>query len=157
MCIKSRKAVSLIEVMIALAILSTLVLPSFMFIFEYSKGGSDLGDRYEVLNRAEERIEAALAIPFHLIPEGKTTKVVIEGENGRKLDLNPITLGNNTVEFECEVKTIPVDFTLMKNFSTRQLQKARLENGMKRITVTAQWGKGKRAQNVQLMAYKANL
>lgn len=157
MCIKNRKAVSLIEVMIALAILSTLALPSFMFIFEYTKGGSDLGDRYEALNRVEERIEAALAMPFNLIPEGKTTEGIIEGENGRKLDLNPITLGNNSVEFECEVKILPVDFTLMRNYSTRQLQKVKVENGMKRITITAKWGKGKKVQNVQLMAYKANL
>ena len=153
----SRKGVSLIEVMIALTILSTLILPGFMFLLEYTRGGSDMGDRYEILNRIEERLEAVLAMPFNDIPEGTTTDVVITSENGRKLDLKPITIANKNVTFECDVETLSVDFAAMKDYSTRQLQRATVENGMKRVTITARWGKGRKAQNLQLMVYKANL
>lgn len=152
-----RKGVSVIEVMIALTILSTLVLPGFMFIVEYTRGGSDMGDRFEVLNRIEEKLETVLAMPFNDIPEGKTTDVVITSANGRKLDLKPVTIANKNVTFECEAETLSVDFAAMKDYSTRQLQRATVENGMKRVTITARWGKGKREQNMFLMVYKANL
>ncbi len=157
MFIKNKKGVSLIEVMIALTMLSMLVLPAFMFIVEYTRGGSNIGDHYEVLNKVEERLEAALAMNFYDIPDGKSTNVVIESENGRKLDLKPIKIGANEVSFDFEAETLPVSFAAMKDAETRQLQKATLDDGMKKITITANWGKGKRKQNIQMIVYKANL
>ena len=154
---KNNKGVSLIEVMTALTILSTLILPSFMFLFEYAKGGSEIGDRFEVLNRIEERLESALAMPFNDIPEGLSKDITIESENGRKLDLKPLKIGNKQVSFECSVEIIPMTFEAMKDYKTHQLQKATIENGLKKITIIAKWGKGNYNQRVQLTVYKANL
>ena len=94
---------------------------------------------------------------FYDIPDGKSTDVVIESENGRKLDLKPIKIGANEVSFDFEAETLPVSFAAMKDAETRQLQKATLDEGMKKITITANWGKGKRKQNIQMIVYKANL
>ena len=154
---KNNHGISLIEVMIALTILSTLILPIFMFLIEYTKGSSDIGDKFEVLNRVEEKLEAALSMPFDSIPQGLSKDITICSENGKQLDLKSIKINNKQVSFECSVETIPVNFEAMKNYSTHQLQKAKLENGLKKITITAQWGKNNNNQKIQLMVYKANL
>lgn len=154
---KNNQGVSLIEVMIALTILSSLILPGFMFIIEYTRGGSEIGDRFEILSRVEERLEAALAMPFADIPEGITTDKVIESENGRKLDLKPITISKRKVSFECSVEVLPVTFSAIKDYSTRQLQKITVEKGLKKVIITAKWGKSNREKKIDLIAYKANL
>jgi hypothetical protein len=154
---KNNQGISLIEVMTALTILSTLILPSFMFLIEYAKGGSDIGDRFEILNRIEEKLETALAIPFKDIPDGLSKDIVIESENGRKLDLKPIKISNKQVSFECMVETIPMSFEAVKNYSTHQTQRAKIDNGLKKITITAKWGKDNNVKDIQLMVYKANL
>ncbi len=154
---KNNRGISLIEVMTALTILSTLILPSFMFIIEYSKGGSDIGDRFEILNRIEERLEAALSMPFDDIPNGLTTDKVIESANGKKLDLKPISISNKQVSFECDVEVVPVSFEAIKDYTTHQLQRITVESGLKKITITAKWGKKKVNQSVQLTVFKANI
>ena len=154
---KNNQGISLIEVMTALTILSTLILPVFMFLIEYVKGGSDIGDRFEILNRIEERLDTALAIPFKDIPDGLSKDITIESENGRKLDLKPIKISNKLVYFECMAETIPMNFEAIKNYSTHQIQRAKIENGLKKITITAKWGKDNSSQKIQLMVYKANL
>jgi len=154
---KNNQGISLIEVMTALTILSTLILPSFMFLIEYVKGGSDIGDRFEILNRIEEKLETVLAIPFKDIPEGLSKDIVIESENGRKLDLKPIRISNKQVSFECMVEVIPMSFEAIKDYSTHQIQRAKIDNGLKKITITAKWGKDNNVKDIQLMVYKANL
>jgi prepilin-type N-terminal cleavage/methylation domain-containing protein len=154
---KNRQGVSLIEVMIALTILSTLILPSFMFIIEYTKGGSEIGDRFEILSQIEQRLEIALSMPYSDIPEGKSSDTIIKSENGRSLDLKQINISNKKVSFECLVEVLPVTFSAIKDYSTRQLQKITIENGIKKITIIAKWGKGNRVRNIDLVAYKSNL
>lgn len=154
---KNRQGVSLIEVMIALTILSTLILPSFMFIIEYTKGGSEIGDRFEILSQIEQRLEIALSMPYSDIPEGKSSDTIIKSENGRSLDLKQINISNKKVSFECLVEVLPVTFSAIKDYSTRQLQKITVENGIKKITIIAKWGKGNRVRNIDLVAYKSNL
>ena len=154
---RNNQGISLIEVMTALTILSTLILPAFMFIFEYTKGGSEIGDRFEALNRVEEKLESALSMPFNDIPNGLSKDITIESANGKKLDLKPVVIGNKQVSFECLVETIPTSFEAIKDYSTHQLQKANIENGLKKITITAKWGKEKYNQKVILTVYKANL
>lgn len=154
---KNNQGISLIEVMTALTILSTLILPAFMFLIEYVKGGSDIGDRFEILNRIEERLDTALAMPFNDIPDGLSKDIIIESGNGRKLDLKPIKISNKLVSFECMTETIPMNFEAIKNYTTHQIQRAKIENGLKKITITAKWGKDNNSQKIQLMVYKANL
>ncbi len=154
---KNNQGISLIEVMTALTILSTLILPLFMFLIEYAKGGSDIGDRFEILNRIEERLETALSMPFDTIPEGLSKDITIESENGKTLDLKPIKISNKQVSFECMVETIPTNFEAIKNYNTHQIQRAKIENGLKKITITAKWGKDNNSREIQLMVYKANL
>ena len=128
-----------------------------MFLIEYAKGGSDIGDRFEILNRIEERLDMALAMPFKDIPDGLSKDIVIESDNGRKLDLKPINISNKQVFFECMAETIPMSFEAIKDYSTHQIQRAKVENGLKKITITAKWGKDNNSQKIQLMVYKANL
>ena len=154
---KNNQGISLVEVMTALTILSTLILPLFMFLIEYAKGGSDIGDRFEILNRIEERLETALAMPFDDIPEGLSKDITIESKKGRNLDLKPIKINNKQVSFECMVESIPMDFEAIKNYTTHQIQRAKIENGLKKITITAKWGKDNNSREIHLMVYKANL
>ncbi len=154
---KNSKGVSLIEVMIALTILSTLILPGLMFILYYSKGGSTIGDKFEILNSLEEKIETVLAMPFDDIPIGLSTDVIIESGNGKKLDLKTTKIFKNNVRFECFAEILPVNFSAIEDYSTRQIQKATVEKGLKKITITAKWGKDKRDQIIQLIVYKANI
>ena len=128
-----------------------------MFLIEYAKGGSDIGDRFEILNRIEERLDMALAMPFKDIPDGLSKDIIIESDNGRKLDLKPINISNKQVFFECMAETIPMSFEAIKDYSTHQIQRAKVENGLKKITITAKWGKDNNSQKIQLMVYKANL
>lgn len=152
-----KAGISVIEIMIALTMLSMLALPAFMFIIEQTRGGANIGNSYEILSKVEERIEAVLAMDFYSIPDGKTTDTVITAANGRKLDLKPENIGGYKVGFEMESETLPVSFAAMKDAKTRQLQRASLEDGMKKVTITAKWGKGKKSQTIDLMVYKANL
>ena len=79
LAIRNRQAaVSLVEVLIALAILSTLALPMLMFLVEYSRGSSQLGDYYQILNIVEEKLDTALALNFVDIPTGETDGKLIE-------------------------------------------------------------------------------
>ena len=62
--------ITLVEVLIALTILSTLLLPIGMFLVEYLRGSDSLGDFHQVMNLLEEKMEVALAQPFHRLPVG---------------------------------------------------------------------------------------
>jgi hypothetical protein len=155
--IMNRKtAVSLAEALIALAILSTLALPMFMFVVEYSRGSSQLGDYYQILNIVEEKLDIALAMNFNEIPPGVTNAVLIPCSSGRNLDLRPAEVNRSIVNFRMHTEVLPVEFAAMKDSTSGQLQRARVEDGMKRIEIIAEWG-DKKKHNVSLISYKANL
>lgn len=153
----TRRAISLIEVMIILAILSLFVLPGFMLMKEYSRGGNTISERYEILSFLEERLETALALPFADIPEGVKSDVIIDGGNGLKLDLKPIVVAGKVITFECKTEILNLDFSAYRDYDSRQIKSITLENGMKRITITARWGKGTYIQDLSLTSYKADL
>lgn len=151
-----RKAVSLIEVLIAMAMLSTLALPMGMFLHEYVRGSSQLGDYYQILNLVEQRLETAMEMPFNSIPDGQSTGILIENDSGSDLDLRPVEVAKEVVKFRLSAETLPVEFAALKDAFSGQLQRARVEEGMKRLELVAEWGdKGK--HNIKLLAYKANL
>lgn len=147
---------SLVEVLIALTILSMLALPMFMFLVEYSRGSSQLGDYYQILNIVEEKLDTALALHFVEIPVGESTDRLIESETGRHLDLRPVQVAKEIVSFRMQTEIMPVEFAAMKDAVSGQLQRARVEDGMKRIEMIAEWGDAKK-HNISLIAYKANL
>lgn len=151
-----KRAISLVEVLIAMAVLSTLALPMGMFLIEYARGSSQLGDYYQTLNLVEQKLETAMDMPFQLVPEGLTTDKLIENPFGMALDLRQTEVAKSLVKFSLQVEVIPVEFAALKDSFSGQLQRARVEEGMKRLEVTAEWGeKGK--HNIRLVAYKANL
>ncbi len=155
--IRSRQAaVSLVEVLVALAILSTLALPMLMFIVEYSRGSSQLGDYYQILNIVEEKLDAALAMDFVEIPAGETVSKLIESPTGRVLDLRPAEVAREIVTFRMRTEIMPAEFSAMKDSTSGQLQRARVEDGLKRIEIVAEWG-DKKKHSINLIAYKANL
>ncbi|NCB38774.1 MAG: hypothetical protein EOM80_08390 [Erysipelotrichia bacterium] len=154
--IRRHSAISLVEILIATAILSTLALPMGMFLVEYSRGSSQLGDYYQILNLVEDKLEAALAVNFDEIPGGETTDRLIESKTGHNLDLRPVKMAGEIVSFRLKAETVPVEFAAMKDSVSGQLQRAKLEDGMKRIEIIAEWGE-KRRHNLNLAAYKANL
>lgn len=153
---RKQRAVSLVEVLIALAILSTLALPMGMFLIEYSRGSARLGDYYQAVNLVEQHLEMALSMHFSCIPLGEVSDTVITDDEGRQIDLRPVELSGKTIMFTMKTELIPVDFAALRDPHTRELQRARVEEGMKRIEVTAKWG-DKGRQNISLISYRANL
>ena len=153
---RKKRAVSLVEVLMALAILSTLALPMGMFLVEYSRGSSKLGDYYQVLNLVEQRLEMALAMHFSYIPVGEVTGTVITDDDGRQLDLRPVDLADKTILFSMKTELLPVDFAALRDPHSRELQRARVEEGMKRVEISAEWGDQDR-QHISLISYRANL
>ncbi len=154
---KNSHAVSLVEIMPIMAILSILILPLFILVTEFNSGNSTLKEDYEVLASVEAKIETVMAMPFSDLPEGESQNVLIESKNGIKLDLRPISIVNNkTVYFKCLVENFPVSFSSIKNKSTNNYKKVTIENGMKKVTVTANWGKKENLKTVKLICYKSN-
>jgi prepilin-type N-terminal cleavage/methylation domain-containing protein len=153
---KGKKAVSLVEVLIAMALLSTLALPMGMFLMEYMKGSSQIGDYYQILNLVEQKLEIAMKMPFHEVPNGKTTDTLLKNSKGPDLDLKPSQVAKSMVKFQLEAETLPIEFAALKDSFSGLLQRARVEEGMKRLKLRAEWGeKGK--HNIELIAWRANL
>ncbi|NCB45727.1 prepilin-type N-terminal cleavage/methylation domain-containing protein [bacterium] len=153
---KAKLGVSLVEIMVALTILSMLALPGFMFLFEYLRGGSELGDYHRVLNLLEKKLELACALDFSSIPVGESGDKLIEGANGRSVDLRPSEISKNLVQFKMKVEVLPLGFSAISDPVSRELQRARAENSYKKIEVFAQWGKNGR-HKLNLLTYKADL
>ncbi len=151
-----RKAISLVEVLIAMAILSTLALPMGMFLVEYARGSSQLGDYYQILNMVEQRLEIAMDMPFARVPEGTATNLLIDNPFGADLDLRSAEINKELVKFSLQVETLPVEFAAFKDSFSGQLQRARVEDGMKRLELTASWG-NKGQHRINLVAYRGNL
>ncbi len=147
---------SLVEVLIAMAMLSTLALPMGMFLIEYARGSSQLGDYYQILNLVEQKLEIAMELPFSAVPEGESSGVFIENSSGAGLDLRIAEVAKEKVRFKLVVETLPVEFAALRDSFSGQLQRARVEQGMKRLELTAEWG-DKGRHNIKLLAYKANL
>lgn len=157
---RRQAAVSLVEVLIAMAILSTLALPMGMFLVEYNRGSSQLGDYYQILNILEEKLEGVLAMRFHDIPEGEQAGALIEIEGKTVLDLRPVQIAGSLVYFVLRSEMVPVDFAALKDSASGELQKARIEDGMKKIEIIAHWGekKGDKSKHsLNLIAYRADL
>ncbi|OGK08092.1 MAG: hypothetical protein A2W80_00165 [Candidatus Riflebacteria bacterium GWC2_50_8] len=153
---QKRAAISLVEVVFAMAILSTLALPMGMFLVEQTRGSSQLGDYYQILNLLEEKLEIALEMKFQDIPTGETRDVLVESEGGRALDLRPAEVARNLVSFRIRVELLPVSFSALKDAASSELQSVVAEDGMKKIEIFAEWGE-KGRHNLNLVAYRSNL
>jgi len=157
LCITNkRSAVSLVEIMIAMAILSTLALPMGMFLVEQMRGSSQLGDYYQILNLLEEKLETAIEMRFHDIPAGEVSDVLIESEGARDLDLRPAEVARNLVHFRMKTELLSVNLSAMKDAMSGELQSVVVEDGMKKIEIIAEWGE-KGRHNLNLTAYRSNL
>ena len=55
-----------------------------------------------------------------------------------------------------KTEMLPIEFAAMKDPVSGELQRANVEDGMKRLEIIAEWG-GKTQRNLNLVAYKANL
>lgn len=153
---RPKRGVTLLEVLIAMTILSTILLPIGMYLLEYVKGSNDLGNFHKVMNILEEKMEVALSQPFEAIPVGLTENRKITYSGKDALDLRSIALGDDTVKFSVLVETVPLEFSAIADAGTGHLDRARVEEGMKRFTMKATWGK-KQDHAFDLVAYKADL
>ena len=152
-----KQAVTLVEVLIALAILSTLLLPVGMFLIEYMKGSTRLGDFNQVLNLLEERMEMALTQPYSRIPVGESTGRLLPGAQADVgIDLRPVPVGKEQVTFTLVVEVVPVEFAAAVDAGIGRLERVRLEESYKRLTLKAAWGADK-PRSLDLVAYKADL
>lgn len=151
-----KRAISLVEVLIAMAMLSTLALPMGMFLVEYARGSSQLGDYYQTLNLLEQKLEIAMEMPFNDVPIGTSADVLVKNPTGMDLDLRPAEVAKINVKFSLTVDLIPVEFAALKDSFSGHLQRARVEKGMKRLEIVAAWGK-KGKHQIRLIAYRANL
>jgi prepilin-type N-terminal cleavage/methylation domain-containing protein len=153
---QKRAGVSLIEVMIAMAILSTLALPMGMFLVEQMRGSSQLGDYYQILNLLEEKLETVLDMRFQDIPVGDVKDVLVESQGSRGLDLRPAEVARNMVNFRMRCEMLPVNFSALKDAASNELESIVAEDSMKRVEIFAEWG-DKRQHSLNLVAYRANL
>lgn len=154
--LKNKKAISLIEVLIAMAVLSTLALPMSMFLIEYNRGSSELGDYYQILNQVEERLNIAMSMPFNRIPIGTSENVLIDNPFSVDLDLKPKQIAKKQVSFKLQVEILPAEFAAYKDSFSGILQRARVEEGLKKLVVSAEWG-DENQHHIELIAYRANL
>ena len=153
---RKRAAVSLVEIMIAMAILSTLALPMGMFLVEQMRGSSQLGDYYQILNLLEEKLEIALEMRFHDIPTGEVRDLLVESEGARALDLRPADVARNLVHFRMNTELLTINLAAMKDAMSGELQSVVVEDGMKKIELIAEWGENGR-HRLNLVAYRSNL
>ena len=150
------KGVTLLEVLVAMAILSTLMLPIGMFLIEYLRGSNQLGDAYQVMNVLEEKMEQALARPFSGFPAGETSNKKLVFQGREMLDLRPLQLGTNLIHFSLKVEPVPVELSAVIDPETGEMVRTLVEDGMKRLVLKGTWGKDRR-QALELTAYKADL
>ncbi|MBF0498725.1 MAG: prepilin-type N-terminal cleavage/methylation domain-containing protein [Candidatus Riflebacteria bacterium] len=153
----SRKpGITLVEMLVALSILSTILLPIGMFLVEYLRGSNELGDSHQVMNLLEEKMELVLTRPFSAIPIGSTEGKAVIFEGRSVIDLRPVDLGVQKVSFSLNVEVVPVEFSAIADPKTGRIERATVDDGMKRLTLRAVWGrKGERF--LDLVAYKADL
>ncbi|MFZ2955624.1 MAG: prepilin-type N-terminal cleavage/methylation domain-containing protein [Candidatus Ozemobacteraceae bacterium] len=151
-----KRGVTLVEMLVALCILSTILLPIGMFLVEYLRGSNELGDSHQAMNLLEEKMELALTRPYAAIPIGQTENKSITFEGRSVIDLRPVDLGVQKVSFSLNVEVVPVEFSAIADAKTGRLERATVDDGMKRLTLRAVWGrKGERFMD--LVAYKADL
>lgn len=157
-----RRAITLVEVLVALTILSTVLLPIGMFLIEYLKGSSELGTYHQVMSILEEKMEQGLALPFDALPAGVSKNIRLgrdAGEDGKRaaiLDLRPAQIGNQEVRFDLDVEPVPLEFSAVADKNTGRMERTRLENSYKKLTLRAIWGTNTH-HSLDLVAYKADL
>lgn len=153
---RTGRGVTLVEVLVALTILSTILLPIGMFMVEYLRGSNNLGDSHQVMNILEEKMELALTRPYGSLPVGKTEGKSIVWDGQQVVDLRPVELANQKVEFTLNVEVVPVEFSAVADASTGRLERCSVEDGFKRLSLRAVWGR-KKEHFFDLVAYKADL
>jgi hypothetical protein len=95
-------------------------------------------------------------MPFNRIPIGRSSGVLIDNPFSMDLDLRPAEIAQNEVHYSLTVDMMPIEFSALKDSFSGQLQRARVEEGMKRLEIVAEWG-DKKQHNIRLIAYRANL
>ncbi len=153
---KTRAGITLLEVLLAMTILSTILLPIGMFLLEYVKGSSELGEFHQVMNLLEEKMEMALSQPFRGIPNGesKDTRLTFNGKE--VVDLRPAQIGGDVVKFTLTAESFPVQFSACTDPAKGTNEVVRVEEGLKKLTIKGTWGK-KTTHTLDLVAYKADL
>jgi len=153
---KKSTGITLLEVLIALTILSTILLPIGMFLIEYMKGSSQIGDSHQIMNLLEEKMELALSKPFAAFPIGTSENLLLSYGGKEILDLRPVEVGPNLVKFSLVVESVPVQFSAYVEPESGKTDSVRLEDGLKRLTIKGVWGKNTE-HFLDLVAFKADL
>lgn len=150
------RGISLVEVLIVLALLSSLLLPLGMYLAEYMRGSTSLGEFHQVLNIIEERMELALSYPYNDLPVGLVENRHIPHRSGPGIDLRSVTVGDNLVHLSLDVTVIPLDFSVVVNPAVGEVRRFSAENSMKKLFLKAVWGRNNE-HSLDLTAYKADL
>lgn len=153
---RSPRGITLLEVLVGITLLTTVLLPIGMFLIEYLRGSTELGNSHQVISLVEEKMETALAQPFEAIPIGLSENRRLVHDGRETIDLRPMELGPETVRFTMNVEALPVEFSAIADLSSGRIEKVKVDDGFKKITVRAVWGR-KSQHFFDLTAYKANL
>jgi len=96
--LKSKKGVSLIEILVAVLLLSIIVTPLFVSIKSASKSNSDAADATQEMFYVIGKIEEISAMDFSAIPEGVSLSdtVTINGQTVNR-DVNVVSVDENGV------------------------------------------------------------
>ena len=153
----SRAAVTLVEVLVALTILSTIMIPVGMFMSQTFRGSADLTLASQVLNLLETTLEEALNLPFARLPVGTLSNMALRDEGGTLLlDLNPHEVGGEPVALTLEVEMAPVTLNILSDPATGDSVQKKLAQSLKRLHLIARWGK-EQQHALDLGAWKADL
>lgn len=151
-----KPGITLLEVLVGLTLLTTVLLPMGMFLIEYLRGSTELGNSHQVISLVEEKMETALTQPYEALPLGLSENRRLVHSGREAVDLRPMELGPETVKFSMNVETIPVEFSAIADISSGRVEKVKVDDGLKKITLRAIWGR-KAEHFFDLVAYKANL
>ncbi len=153
---RPRQGITLLEVLVGFTLLTTVLLPIFMFLVEYLRGSTELGNSHQVISLVEEKMETALGQPFEALPIGLTENRRLVYDGRETIDLRPMELGPETVKFTMNVEAVPLEFSAIADGVSGRVEKVKVDDGFKKITVRAVWGR-KSEHFFDLTAFKANL
>ncbi|MBF0407291.1 MAG: prepilin-type N-terminal cleavage/methylation domain-containing protein [Candidatus Riflebacteria bacterium] len=153
---RSGRGLTLLEALVALTIFSSILLPVSMFLVEYLKGSSELGESHQVMNLLEEKMELALTRPFEAFPVGTFTDKPLIHEGQEVLDLRPALVGSVEVNFSLKVEIVPLEFSAIADVQSGKLERTMADESMKKFTLQAKWGK-KKEHFTDLIAFRGDL
>lgn len=150
------KAVSLIEAMVFLALLSFFSLPLSVLLLENGQVVFSAEDSNKIQSRLYRIAELLVFFDYHEIPVGTITNTILQSKDNYIIDLTPLNLSDRQVSFALEVKELAAEFKALKSATSNKLVGAHLDAAMKKITIAVN-SQNEDISIENIIIYRANL